>query len=154
MDRIVMNASTTRRTAARGRAPAALRAAAAATLAAGALLAPAAASAQSADPWFGQDKVKHFGMSAPLGMMGSAMIPQRASATERILYGTLLGSLPGLAKELSDLGRPGSTASMKDMAFNVLGAALGASLGDCCLIRPFASGDRIDGVGIQYRISF
>ncbi len=32
----------------------------------------------------------------------------------------------------------GATASMKDMAFNVLGAALGAMVADCCLIRPLA----------------
>lgn len=62
----------------------------------------------------------------------------------------LLGSLPGLANELSDIGRLGSTPSMTGMAFNLLGA----SFGDCGLIRPFASGDRIDGVGIRYRIAF
>jgi hypothetical protein len=89
-------------------------------------------------------------VSALLGMMGSAMIPERASSTERIVYDPLLGSLPGLAKELSDIGRLGSTPSMTGMAFNLLGA----SFGDCGLIRPFASGDRIDGVGIRYRIAF
>ena len=40
------------------------------------------------------------------------------------------------------------------MVFNVAGAALGALVADCCLIRPIARGDRIDGVGVEYRIEF
>jgi hypothetical protein len=36
----------------------------------------------------------------------------------------------------------------------VLGAALGALVADCCLIRPLTRGDRIDGIGVEYRIDF
>jgi uncharacterized protein YfiM (DUF2279 family) len=153
MDRTRQFASITRRTAFAARAAAAGRAAALAALASGAMLVAPAAHAQ-ADAWTGPDKVKHFGMSAPLGMVGSAMVPREAPFAQRVLYGTLLGSLPGLAKELSDMGRPGATASMKDMTFNVLGAALGASLAECCLIRPLGRGERIDGIGVEYRIEF
>ena len=147
-------ASPDRRTAVRGRASAMRRVLATVALAGIAALATPGARAQSTDSWVGADKAKHFGMSAPLGMFGSALIPRDATLSQRVMYGTLLGSLPGLAKELSDYGRPGSTPSARDMAFNVLGAALGASLAECCLIRPFARGDRVDGVGVEYRIEF
>jgi putative lipoprotein len=152
MGGIDRTASTTRRTAVRARVAAVLRRAAATVVAAGALLAAPAAHAQ-VDSWTGQDKLKHFGVSAQLGALGMSMIPARASTTERILYGTLIGSLPGLAKELADFGGRG-TPSMRDMAFNLLGAAVGAAFADCCMVRPIARGDRIDGVGIEYRIQF
>ena len=73
---------------------------------------------------------------------------------EDVLYGTLLGSLPGLAKELADARSPRGDASARDMAVNVVGAAIGAMLADCCLIRPIARNDRLDGVGVEYRIEF
>jgi VanZ family protein len=112
------------------------------------------AYAQSADSWTGQDKVKHLGMSAPFGMIGSAMVPAGAPPAQRILHGTLIGALPGLARELADFGRPGATPSMKDMAANLVGAALGATVGDCCLVRPLVRSDRVDGIGVEYRIEF
>ncbi|MFO0462390.1 MAG: hypothetical protein ACK50I_24835 [Burkholderiales bacterium] len=132
----------------------ALRALAVATAIAGAAAAHGARAQAKPDSWTGSDKALHAGVSAPLGAMGAALAPPGAGTAQRLLYGTALGALPGLAKELADLNRPGATPSMKDMAFNVLGAALGAAVADCCLIRPLASGDRIDGIGIEYRIGF
>ena len=153
MGTIDRTASPVRRTAARARVAAVSRRMAVSALAAGALLAAPAVHAQ-VDSWTGQDKVRHFGVSAQLGALGMTMVPARASTAERILYGTLIGSLPGLAKELADFGRPGATPSMRDMVFNVLGAAVGAAFADCCMIRAIARGERIDGVGIEYRIEF
>jgi VanZ family protein len=115
---------------------------------------PAARAQAQSDGWTGTDKALHLGLSAPFGAFGATLAPKDAGTGQRLLYGTVLGALPGLAKELSDRARPGATASAKDMAFNVLGAALGAAVADCCLIRPLARGDRIDGVGVEYRIEF
>jgi putative lipoprotein len=111
------------------------------------------ALAQS-DAWTSPDKALHAGFSASFGMIGASLAGGAGSAGERVLYGTMLGSLPGLAKELADAQRPGGDASYRDMVFNVVGAALGALLADCCLIRPYLRGDRIDGIGIEYRIEF
>jgi VanZ family protein len=143
------NASGSRRTAraARSKPPAAL------LLAVAAMLGPSAAGAQSTDAAFGTDKALHFGLSAPFGMLGASFAGADASTATRLAYGTLIGSLPGLAKELYDMQGRGDP-SARDMAFNVLGAALGALVADCCLIRPLTRGDRIDGIGVEYRIDF
>lgn len=141
--------------AARGAAPrgAPGRIALVAALAA-ACAAPEARAQGQQDRWIGPDKALHFGVSAPFGALGAALVPRDAGTGPRLLYGAVLGSLPGLAKEVSDFRRPGADASPRDMAFNVLGAAFGALVADCCLIRPIARGDRVDGVGIEYRIGF
>ena len=108
MDRTPHLASPDRRTAVRGRASATRRVLATVALAGIAALATPGARAQSTDSWVGADKAKHFGLSAPLGMFGSALIPRDATLSQRVMYGTLLGSLPGLAKELSDRRKPGN----------------------------------------------
>jgi uncharacterized protein YfiM (DUF2279 family) len=143
------NASGSRRTARGARS----KRAATLLLAGAAMLGASAAGAQSTDSWVGTDKAMHLGLSAPFGMFGATFAGAEASTATRLAYGTLIGSLPGLAKELSDMRGRGDP-SARDMAFNVLGAALGALVADCCLIRPLARGDRIDGIGVEYRIDF
>ena len=151
---ISMNASASRRAAVRTGAAAPARARAAICQAVG-TRASAPAFAQS-DSWTGQDKVKHFGVSAPMGLLGAKFAGPTASTAERVMYGALIGSLPGIAKELTDLRTPGATPSMKDMAFNVAGAAIGALMGDsCCMIRPYTTrGDKVDGIAIDFKINF
>jgi uncharacterized protein YfiM (DUF2279 family) len=157
--RLVANASANRRAAVRTGAPAGrlatgARLLAGAVLAAGALASPSA-FAQS-DSWTGQDKLKHFGVSAPMGLLGATFAGPNASTYERVLYGALIGSLPGVFKELTDLRTPGSSPSLKDMSFNIAGAAIGALMGDsCCMIRPYTTrADKIDGIAIDFKISF
>jgi VanZ family protein len=111
-------------------------------------------AAQSADRWSGADKALHVGMSAPFGAIGASLAPADAGTGTRLLWGAALGSLPGLAKEAIDLQRQGGTASARDLAANLAGAALGALFADCCLIRPIARGDRLDGVGVEFRVPF
>lgn len=106
------------------------------------------------DAWTGPDKRLHMALSAPFGAAGASLAGANAGLLERVFHGAAIGALPGLAKELTDLRTSGSVASFKDMAFNVAGAALGALLADCCLVRAYTRGDRIDGVGIAYRIEF
>jgi putative lipoprotein len=121
---------------------------------AGTLSGPAAFAQSQPDSWTGSDKALHLGLSAPFGMIGASVASREAGTVERVAVGTLIGSLPGLAKELADTQRPGATPSMKDMTYNLLGAALGAAVGDCCLLRPVVRGDRVDGVGVEIRVDF
>jgi uncharacterized protein YfiM (DUF2279 family) len=106
------------------------------------------------DSWVGMDKANHFGVSAQLGMFGAAMAGKSADTADQILYGTLIGALPGLAKELYDIGRPGSTASVKDMAWNLLGAAAGSMSSRWFSVAPMTYRDRVDGFRVQIRIDF
>lgn len=130
------------------------RAAARAVIAAGLALGAASAIAQSDDSWTGPDKMLHVGVSAPFGALGASFAPAHAGTGTRLLWGTAIGALPGLAKEVVDLQRPGATASLRDVAANLVGAALGALVADCCLIRPLGRGDRVDGVGVEMRVPF
>jgi uncharacterized protein YfiM (DUF2279 family) len=106
------------------------------------------------DSWVGMDKANHFGVSAQLGMFGAALAGRSADTTDQILYGTLIGSLPGLVKEIYDIGRPGATASVKDMAWNILGAAAGAMTSKWFSVTPLTYRDRVDGFRIQFRFEF
>lgn len=65
----------------------------------------------------------HFGLSAILGGVSESLIHHNTDleAKKRIIYGTAIGTFPGLVKEISD-----SNISETDMAGNVLGAFVGA----------------------------
>jgi len=65
----------------------------------------------------------HLGLSSLFGAAGETFLHYRTDfeAPGRILCGTLIGSLPGLGKELADRRFSGT-----DMAANVAGALLGA----------------------------
>ena len=106
------------------------------------------------DAWVGMDKVNHFGVSAPLGMFGAAMAGKSADTADQILFGTLIGALPGAVKEIYDIGRPGSTASLKDMAWNLLGAATGSMSSKWFSVTPMTYRDRVDGFRVQIRFEF
>ena len=51
-------------------------------------------------------------------------------ASERIILGTTLGSLPGLVKELIDSTKRENHFSGSDLAFDVAGAFVGAMVGN------------------------
>jgi uncharacterized protein YfiM (DUF2279 family) len=106
------------------------------------------------DSWVGMDKANHFGVSAQLGMFGATLAGRSADTTDQILYGTLIGSLPGLVKEIYDIGRPGATASVKDMAWNILGAAAGSMTSKWFSVTPLMYRDRVDGFRVQIRFEF
>jgi len=72
------------------------------------------------------NSVKHYGFSALFGYAGETILHKNFKSlddVETISYGTLLGSLPGLAKELND-----DKFSGEDMAFNFAGALSGTLL--------------------------
>ena len=64
----------------------------------------------------------HLGLSTGLGFAAESFIHNKVDTDgKRIAYGTALGSLPGLVKELSD-----DKFSDSDMAANVAGAFIGS----------------------------
>ena len=70
------------------------------------------------------NSIKHFGFSAIFGLASETILHknyQQFDDIETISYATAIGSIPGLAKELTD-----DKFSNEDMVFNVLGALSGA----------------------------
>jgi hypothetical protein len=70
------------------------------------------------------NSVKHYGFSAVFGFTSETIIHKNFSQLgdiEKVSYATILGSTPGLIKELTD-----DKFSNEDMAFNVAGALTGA----------------------------
>jgi uncharacterized protein YfiM (DUF2279 family) len=119
----------------------------------------------SSDMWHGKDKAKHFAVSMPFGMLGAKFFSDATSTTNQFFYGTLLGSMPGLAKEIRDINHRGSDASYKDMTFNVMGAAAGAAIATLMTshtdtphaqwtIIPTSTKNQVNGVVFQYRVEF
>jgi hypothetical protein len=57
-------------------------------------------------------------------------------------------------KEIYDIGHRGSTASLKDMAWNMLGAATGSMSSRWFAVTPMTYRDRVDGFRVQIRFDF
>ena len=74
------------------------------------------------------DKVKHFGVSAMFGAGADTYLHYRTElkAVARIPLSTILGSLPGLAKEIIDSNEVDNSFSSSDMTANLAGAFVGA----------------------------
>ena len=70
----------------------------------------------------------HFGLSAIFGAAGESFVHYKTQSgtAKRIIYGTALGSLPGLAKEVIDGSKEDNHFSGEDMAANVAGAFVGS----------------------------
>ena len=70
----------------------------------------------------------HFGISVIFGAAGESYVHYKTQSgtAERIMYGTVLGSLPGFAKELIDSSNKDNHFSGSDMAANVAGAFVGS----------------------------
>lgn len=81
----------------------------------------------AADSWTSIDKANHFAYSA---VMSSAAVKSHGQAV-----GVAIALVPGVVKELADMGGAG-TPSMKDMAWNVVGAMTGAVLPAGFLVVP------------------
>jgi putative lipoprotein len=80
---------------------------------------------QTSDSWTGTDKLGHFAVSAPFGALGGYLMRDTAHP---IVYGTLIGTVPGLAKEVIDGTCRTDGFSYKDLAADALGALTGAAL--------------------------
>jgi len=76
----------------------------------------------SSPAYAGDDTAQHFGFSAAFGYIAEDFIHNKVDTDgERIVYGTALGLVPGILKELTDDRFDGS-----DMAANIAGAFIGS----------------------------
>jgi len=77
-----------------------------------------------------EDKIKHFGISMLFGAAGESCLHYATDleGNKRVLFGTALGTLPGLFKELIDSTEEGNRFSGGDLAADILGSFCGALL--------------------------
>ena len=77
-----------------------------------------------------EDKIKHFGISILFGAAGESCLHYATDleGNKRVLFGTALGTLPGLFKELIDSTEEGNRFSGGDLAADILGSFCGALL--------------------------
>ncbi|CAB3635908.1 hypothetical protein [Paraburkholderia rhynchosiae] len=100
---------------------------------------------QTSDGWFQSDKAKHFAASAPFGALGAYLARDTAHP---VIYGTLIGTIPGLIKEGIDGTCRSSGFSYKDLVADAAGALTGALLGNWAI--TYSRGSRGQSVGIAY----
>jgi putative lipoprotein len=75
-----------------------------------------------ADAWTGKDKSLHFGVSAALGIAAYTQTHDRTQAFAWAIA-------PGIVKEIVDSQSAGNQFSSKDLAWDALGAFVGAQAG-------------------------
>ncbi|MBP0591991.1 hypothetical protein J8I87_20125 [Paraburkholderia sp. LEh10] len=104
---------------------------------------------QTSDSWTGTDKLEHFAVSAPFGALGAHL----ARDTEHpVVYGTLIGTVPGLAKEVIDGTCTTNGFSYKDLTADALGALTGALLTHWAIV--YHRNARSTTVGLAYSGTF
>ena len=87
------------------------------------------APAQPEDRWFGEDKLKHFVTSFIVTSLASS--GARAAGLDNdasLLVGAGTGAGLGLWKEWSDRNAEGSTASIRDVVWDVAGVGAAAAI--------------------------
>ncbi|SIT46915.1 conserved exported hypothetical protein [Paraburkholderia piptadeniae] len=98
---------------------------------------------QTSDSWTGSDKLTHFAVSAPFGALGAYL----ARDTQHpVVYGTSIGTVPGLLKEIVDGTCRTSGFSYKDLTADALGALTGALLGNWAITYSRNAGGTMVGV--------
>ena len=104
---------------------------------------------QSSDSWTGSDKLTHFAVSAPFRAPRAYL----ARDTQHpVVYGTLIGTVPGLAKEVFDGTCRTDGFSYKDLAADALGALTGAALTHWAIMYQRTA--RGTTLGLAYRSRF
>lgn len=70
----------------------------------------------------------HLGLSTIFGAAGESYLHYKTNlgTTERIVYGTIIGTVPGFAKEVIDSTQGDNYFSGEQMAADVLGAIVGS----------------------------
>ena len=81
------------------------------------------------DPWFGADQAMHFSISSAAAIFGygtSAVFLD--SPKKRLVYGASVAFLAGVGKELWDASGKNGDPSVKDLAWDALGAVVGLAI--------------------------
>ncbi len=82
----------------------------------------------TSDAWLGRDKVRHFGSSAAIQLLGyGSLRVMGASRGASVLVATLVTGAAGIGKEVQD-SRRGGRASLRDLVWDGVGAVAGAGL--------------------------
>jgi uncharacterized protein YfiM (DUF2279 family) len=78
------------------------------------------------------NRLLHFGISSVFGAASESYLHYKTKlkTSGRIILGTALGSVPGLAKEIIDSTKKGNYFSGGDMGADIAGAFVGAVLGN------------------------
>ena len=76
------------------------------------------------------DKLKHFGISMLFGAAGESFLHYTSDlkGDSRVIFGTVLGTLPGFFKEIVDSTEKGNRFSGGDLVADILGYFCGAFL--------------------------
>ena len=77
------------------------------------------------DSWTGTDKLEHFAVSVPFGAAGGWLMRE---TDHPVVYGTLIGTVPGLALQILNGTCPTAGFSYKDLFADALGSLAGAWL--------------------------
>ena len=83
-----------------------------------------AAPARGEDSWWGTDKALHLGAGALFGAAtyGILFWGQADGPGTRAILSSVIGTLPGVAKEIYDAGQPGNHFCVKDLVWTAIGA--------------------------------
>ena len=81
------------------------------------------------DSWFGADKIKHFFMSAFIESVTYSAL-QAMRVNHRAAFGGAIGvtMAVGVGREIHDKRTPGNIFSVRDLAWDAVGATAGAVL--------------------------
>jgi len=75
------------------------------------------------------DKTLHFAVSSVTGYLAETIIHKQTSSDfKRVAYGTMLGTVPGLIKEVADSTEENNEFSKDDMLANIAGSFVGSLL--------------------------
>ena len=103
----------------------------------------------TSDSWTGTDKLEHFGVSVPFGALGGWLM---RDTDHPVLYGALIGTIPGFAKETLDGTCRTDGFSPKDLFADALGALTGAWLAHWAVMYSHDAHSKT--IGLQYNNTF
>ncbi|KND58393.1 Phage protein [Candidatus Burkholderia verschuerenii] len=104
---------------------------------------------QTSDSWTGSDKLEHAGVSAAFGALGAYAM---RDTDHPVIYGSLLGTAPGLLKEAVDGTCRSDGFSYKDLVADAFGAVVGAALTHWAI--TYQRDARNMTIGLRYSSSF